>query len=182
MIERAIIYEGPFSVSESEIPTPAAPAAPPARPQELISPYSLLVLADMDDEAGTIEVEIRLVANKKLSGLELVNVKVKSKITNPVEIIAVFLTYLPLVTAAVAPLVKNYALCVGAGLIYAGGALVADSYQESCTNLPETPARDRCRDIFRLLKLKGDEAKKHMRKALIECAFTPVLEYTLGWH
>jgi hypothetical protein len=65
------------------------------------------VLADMDDEAGTIEVEIRLVANKKLSGLELVNVKVKSKITNPVEIIAVFLAYLPLVAAAVVPLVKN---------------------------------------------------------------------------
>jgi hypothetical protein len=136
----------------------------------------------MDDEAGTIEVEIRLVANKKPSNLELVNVKVKSKITNPVEIISVFLTYLPLVAAAGVPLVKNYALCVSAGLIYAGGALVADSYQESRANLPETLARDRCRDVFRLLKRNGEEAKKHVKKALIECSFTPVLEHALGWH
>jgi len=86
-------------------------------------------------------------------------VKVKAQITNPLTIIAVYLSHLAM----------HYGLCVGAKMIYCGGNMCLRSYRESQDQFSNMPNKDRCRDVFRRLRGKSNEAIQEARNALREC-------------
>jgi hypothetical protein len=119
--------------------------------------YFLSVSAEMDDEAGTIEVEIRLAWDQH--DKDLAHVKVQTRITNPLEIVAAYLLH----AAA------HYGLCIGASLIHSGGALCFESYKESSDQIAKMSVGNRCRDVFRRLKGKSSQAKKDAKQALTAC-------------
>jgi hypothetical protein len=69
-----------------------------------VDSLAALSLAEMDDEAGKIEVELRLAPNKASAGREPAHLKVTAQIRKPLEVISVFL-------------IAHFGLCVGLKLM-----------------------------------------------------------------
>ena len=161
MIERASIIEEPLTLTE---------------PSHVAGTYFLSVLAEMDDEAGLIEVEISIISPSispsvlpSLDDQELAHVKVKAQITNPLGIVEAYL----LKAAA------HYGLCVGAGLIHDAGRLCLGCYQESQMQMGTMPLRSRCRDVFRRLRGKSQRAKEMVTTRLSDCALDAIAGATI---
>lgn len=119
--------------------------------------FRFVVFAELDDEAGTIDVGMKLTDAE--SGRVTAHVRVKAQITNPLEIVAGYL-----LQAA-----GHYGMCVGVKLLYGAGAICYESYNESATEKKEMTWKERCKDVFSRLKGKSSEAKKYAKEALTDC-------------
>lgn len=119
--------------------------------------YFLMVTAEVDDNTGTIEVELQ-VKQPEVDRL-LAHARVKARITNPIEIIAGYLLH----AAA------HYGLCVGVHLILIGGEICHEAYQESAKEIGKMHWKERCKDVFLRMKGKSNKAKADTKKALKQC-------------
>jgi hypothetical protein len=120
--------------------------------------YFLMVTAEVNDDAGTIEVEMQV----RLQNVDdlLAHARVKARISNPIEIIFGYLLH----AAA------HYGLCVGVHLILMGGEICYEAYQESAKETGKMHWSQRCKDVFSRMKGKSNKAKADTKKALKHCA------------
>jgi hypothetical protein len=88
------------------------------------------VLAEMDEEAGTIKVEVLIVWNKQQLDKELAHVNVEAKISQT-----------PLKSSRSISYPGHYGLRVSSDLIYATGALCFKCYEDSEQDMDRMPVR-----------------------------------------
>jgi hypothetical protein len=131
--------------------------------------FFLSVIAEMEDDDGKIDVYIRIISKESFDEIQpgevVVDVKVSGKITNPLEIVAVYLL----------KAVAHFGLCASVKMVYTAGVICYRSYDQSKQQMPVLPIKDRCRDVFHRLPNQKQEMVHAAKLALAMCTAEALL-------